>query len=316
VNTTSGLAPLAVQFTDASTGTGPLTYAWDFDNNGVTDSASQNPTYTYPTAGTYTVNLTVTNAGGNDSEVKTNYITVGSSYTITASAGANGAISPSGVLSVASGATPTYTITPNTGYHVGDVLVNGTSVGAVTSYVFPSVTTNMTISATFAINTYTITAPAGANGAVTPAGVTTVNYGATPTYIITPNTGYHVGDVLVNGTSVGAVTSYTFPSVTTNMTISATFAINTYTITVNYNNKGSVTTSPPATPVAVPNGGTVTVTYGSSQTFYFKADASRQVSSITDNGVTVYTGPSANGATITYTVTNVIANHNIVATFM
>ena len=84
-------------------------------------------------------------------------------------------------------------------------------------------TTNKTISATFAINTYTITASSGANGAVTPAGVTAVSYGATPTYAITPNPGYQVVDVLVNGTSVGAVTSYVFPSVTTNKTISASF---------------------------------------------------------------------------------------------
>ncbi len=46
-NVTSGIAPVTVQFTDTSTGTPPLTYAWDFDNNGVTDSTSQNPVFTY-----------------------------------------------------------------------------------------------------------------------------------------------------------------------------------------------------------------------------------------------------------------------------
>jgi flagellin-like protein len=147
-------------------------------------------------------------------------------HTITASAGANGAVTPAGVTTVNDGATPTYAITPNPGYNVVDVLVNGISVGAVTSYIFPSVTSDQTISATFAINMYTITASSGANGAVTPAGVTPVSYGATPTYAITPNPGYHVVDVLVNGTSVGAVTSYIFPSVTTDKTISATFAQN------------------------------------------------------------------------------------------
>ncbi len=75
-NTTSGTAPLTVAFTDASTGTGPLTYKWDFTNDGTTDATTQNATYTYPSAGTFTVNLTVSNAGGSDSEVKTNYITV------------------------------------------------------------------------------------------------------------------------------------------------------------------------------------------------------------------------------------------------
>ena len=158
-------------------------------------------------------------------------------YTITASAGANGAVTPAGVTPVNYGATPTYAITPNPGYHVVNVLVNGTSVGAVTSYNFPSVTADKTISATFAINTYTITASAGANGAVTPAGVTPVNYGATPTYAITPNPGYHVVNVLVNGTSVGAVTSYNFPSVTADKTISATFALNPTITNINPNSR-------------------------------------------------------------------------------
>ncbi len=70
----SGDAPLTVQFTDASTGT--ITgYAWDFDNDGTIDSTAPSPSHQYMNAGTYTVNLTVTNAGGSDSELKTDYIT-------------------------------------------------------------------------------------------------------------------------------------------------------------------------------------------------------------------------------------------------
>ena len=75
-NTTSGVAPLTVAFTDASTGTGPLTYKWDFTNDGTTDATTKNAIHTYLSAGTYTVNLTVTGPGGTDSEVKTGYITV------------------------------------------------------------------------------------------------------------------------------------------------------------------------------------------------------------------------------------------------
>jgi len=72
----SGAAPLTVTFTDASTGTAPLVYAWDFQNDGSVDSTLQNPSYQYAATGTYTVKLTVTNAAGSDSEVKTGYITV------------------------------------------------------------------------------------------------------------------------------------------------------------------------------------------------------------------------------------------------
>ena len=73
-NRTSGTAPLAVQFTDASTGT-VSSYAWDFNNDGNVDSTAQSPSYTYSAPGTYTVNLTVTGPGGSDSEVKVGYIT-------------------------------------------------------------------------------------------------------------------------------------------------------------------------------------------------------------------------------------------------
>ncbi len=79
---TSGDAPLAVQFTDASTGS-PTSWAWDFENDGVVDSTEQNPLHTYTTEGTYTVNLTVANAAGSDTLVKTDYITVGSGRVLT-----------------------------------------------------------------------------------------------------------------------------------------------------------------------------------------------------------------------------------------
>ncbi len=56
----SGLAPLQVTFTDASTGS-PNGWQWDFTNDGSVDSTVQNPTTTYPTPGDFTVKLTVRN---------------------------------------------------------------------------------------------------------------------------------------------------------------------------------------------------------------------------------------------------------------
>jgi parallel beta-helix repeat protein len=72
---TSGTAPLTVNFTDQSTGT-VSSYAWDFNNDGTIDSTEQNPIYTYAAAGSYAVNLTVSNADGSDSEEKTGYVKV------------------------------------------------------------------------------------------------------------------------------------------------------------------------------------------------------------------------------------------------
>ena len=70
-------------------------------------------------------------------------------YTITASAGLHGAISPGGAVVVNCGANQTFTITPGVGYGVADVLVDSVSVGAVASYTFTNVTAAHTISATF-----------------------------------------------------------------------------------------------------------------------------------------------------------------------
>ena len=71
----SGVAPVMVYFTDLSSGS-DLSYAWDFQNDGMVDSTDRNPSFTYNTVGVYTVNLTVTNPQGSDNEVKTDYISV------------------------------------------------------------------------------------------------------------------------------------------------------------------------------------------------------------------------------------------------
>ena len=75
-NVRNGTAPLAVQFTDQSTGTPPLTYAWDFTNDGTVDNITASPVFTYNTVGVFTVNLTVSNSAGSNSSVKTAWINV------------------------------------------------------------------------------------------------------------------------------------------------------------------------------------------------------------------------------------------------
>jgi len=146
-------------------------------------------------------------------------------FTITATAGDNGTISPSGDVVVNSGASQAFTITPNISYAVDDVLVDDVSVGAVSSYTFANVTAGHTIHATFAITeTFTITATAGDNGTISPSGAVVVNSGASQAFTITPGTGYAVDDVLVDDVSVGAVSSYTFANVTAGHTIHASFA--------------------------------------------------------------------------------------------
>jgi Putative metal-binding motif len=292
-------------------------------------------------------------------------------YDIVASAGANGTVTPAGTTTVLSGGSQTYTITPNSGYYIADVLVNGASnAGAKNtgSYTFTNVTSNQTISATFAplinyiyheattnnpgcgpnyrnvvtpnssqsmdlawkieyqnqwnlsqiyyttdgstpsgsfgvpsgttqvvngayncgvggspspevvtgtipaqpagttvkyiisawntngggelfansgncnscgaisnssgatVFSYTvnpvITASAGANGSISPSGSVNIAYNGNQTFNFTPNSGFKIGDVLVNSVSVGNPSSYTFNNVTSNQTISVSFVPN------------------------------------------------------------------------------------------
>lgn len=71
------------------------------------------------------------------------------SFSITATAGLNGMISPSGTAAVSYGGSITYTIMPDSGYEISDVVVDGLSVGAVNAYTFSGVTSDHTIEAYF-----------------------------------------------------------------------------------------------------------------------------------------------------------------------
>ena len=227
-------------------------------------------------------------------------------YTITASAGTNGTISPNGNITVNSGANQTFTFTPNTGYYIDQVLVdNVNNPGAVSSgtYTFTNVTSNHTISVTFAINTYTITATAGANGTISPDGNVTVNHGENQTFTFTPNTGYHIDQVLVdnvNNPDAVSAGSYTFTNITANHSISVTFTINTYTITAVADVNGMIDPT-----------GNVTVNHGDNQTFTFNPNTGFHIADVLVDDVS-NSEAVTNGS---YIFTNVTANHTIAASF-
>ena len=145
-------------------------------------------------------------------------------YTITPTAGTNGTITPGTAQTVNHGSSKTFAIEAAPGYHIVDVLKGGASIGTSSSVTFSNVTVDHILSATFAINAYTITPTAGANGTITPGTAQTVNHGSSKTFAIEAAPGYHIVDVLKGGVSVGAVSSVTFANVTGNHTLSATFA--------------------------------------------------------------------------------------------
>ena len=221
------------------------------------------------------------------------------SFTILASASVGGTVTPAGVTTVASGGSQTYTFTPNSGFQISSVLLDGSSVGSAASYTVSNVTANHTILANFAAVQYGITSSAGAHGTITPAGTTNVFSGLSQTYTITPDTGYHVADVLVDGSTAGAVTTYTFSNVTTTHTISATFAINTFNISagVDYGN-GTISSS-----------GITAVNYGSSKTYTITPDAGYRLNDIYVDGSLVSNAAS-------YTFSNVTTGHTILVSFV
>jgi hypothetical protein len=218
-------------------------------------------------------------------------------YTLTASAGENGFINPAGEVVAEYGTSQTFAITPNEGFQVEDVLVDGESIGAVTTYTFENITEDHILHATFAINTYTITATAGNNGITDPAGEVVAEYGASQTFAITPNEGYHVEDVLVDGESIGAVTTYTFENITEDHTLHATFVINTYTITATAGDNG----------ITDPAGETLTE-YGASQTFTIIPDAGYLIAEVLVDGVNA-------GPVTSYTFDNIQSDHTLEASF-
>ena len=113
-------------------------------------------------------------------------------YNITATAGPNGSISPPGVTAVGDGDSQTYTITPNFGYDIADVVVDTVSQGAIPTYTFTNVTATHAISASFVAKpTYAVSGQVTKLSDGTPiAGAkvyvsTTANASVSPTYVLT-----------------------------------------------------------------------------------------------------------------------------------
>ncbi len=69
-----------------------------------------------------------------------------------------------------------------------------------------------------------VNASAGNGGTISSSGLNCLNYGGSQTFTITPDSGYHIADVLVNGTSIGAVTTYTVEDIRGATTIEVSFA--------------------------------------------------------------------------------------------
>ena len=246
------------------------------------------------------------------------------SYTITATAGANGSITPSGDVTVDEGEDQAFTIEASTNYRIASVLVDDVEakndlVEGV--YTFVNVTANHTIAATFEeipAPTYTITLTVGEHGTVSyndevVATSVTVNESSTPAFTFNPETGYRVANVILDGETnvtndlVGNV--YTFAAITANHSLAVTFEeipAPTYTITLTVGEHGTVSYNDEVVATSV------TVNESSTPAFTFNPETGYRVASVILDGETNVTNDLVENV---YTFAAVTANHTLAVTF-
>jgi hypothetical protein len=224
-------------------------------------------------------------------------------YDIVATSGANGTVTPTGTTAVASGENQMYTITPDEGYAIATLTVDGVSFAPTSSYTFSNVTTTHTIAATFSLNDVIVPVITlnGANPMSVTRGDTYTEPGATATDAVDGSR-----TVLVSGTvNTAALGAYTITYTATDLAgniATATRTVNvvlatTYDIVATSGANGTVTPT-----------GTTAVASGENQMYTITPDEGYAIATLTVDGVSIATASN-------YTFTDVTADHTIAATF-
>ena len=148
-------------------------------------------------------------------------------YTLTASAGVGGSISPNGNVIVNQGSSQTFTATPSNGKEVDRWSLNGNVVqNGGNTYTVSNVQANATVQVTFKDTpvTYTLTATAGLGGSITPNGSVTVNKGGSQTFTATADINYEIDRWSLNGNVVqSGGKTYTVSNVQADAPVQVTF---------------------------------------------------------------------------------------------
>ena len=168
---------------------------------------------------------------------------------ITASSNDGGKIMPSGEIPVVNGQSQTFYFDPIDEYHLENLLINGTSLQELpeTSYAFYNIQTDQSIYAEFAINQYQIRVTSESTGSIYHNGnsipsETVFNANAKTSHVFRfePVANYHVGNVLIDGQSIGPVTEYTIEKIAKTKTIHVIFEINRYAIQGHSDENGKI----------------------------------------------------------------------------
>lgn len=211
-------------------------------------------------------------------------------YTVSVDPTVNGTVSVSTTETYA-GETVTVTATPDAGYELDTILVDGT---AITGSTFTMPASNVTVTVTFkALPTYDITCGTCENGSVS-ADKTATYAGDTVTVTATPDAGYELDAILVDGT---AITGNTFPMPEHAVTVTAVFNAIDYNVTVASAQNGTVSVSAETAHV----GDTVTITAAPADHYAVDTvsvvDARGNAVTVTDNAFTM----PASDVTVTVT---------------
>ena len=233
---------------------------------------------------------------------------------ITSTAGEHGTISPSGAVVYSLGSSASYVISPETGYKIKKILVDGVEIvitaadGAAQSYEFVDIQKDHTISAEFEQRMFKITVVCGGNGNIEPSESADYAYGSNVTFVITPNDGYVIKDVLIDGVSNAKAkenAKYTFSNIRSNHEIEVSFEVVTFTIVSSVGEGGTMS----------PNQITTIKNWGENHSVTYTPNDKFVISTIVVDGEVINLSDVDVSKPYTYTFSNITANHVISCQF-
>ena len=226
------------------------TVAWSVVNGTGQATISSAGLLTAVTNGTVTARATANDGSGIYGELViniSNQVLPVTGITVSGIGGATAITTANGTLQLSAAVLPVNATNKTVTWSV----VNGTGQATISSAGLLTAVTNGTVTARATANdgsgvygilvitisshvTYTISGSAGIGGSLAPVGTILVDQGSNRTYTITANSGYQISNVIVDGVSIGVVSSFTFTNITSNHTIAASFsAITTSNVALN-----------------------------------------------------------------------------------